>query len=255
MIGGRNFSSEFSDTAGHSYIINETLAKQLETKHPVGTPFAANWIKEMGSVIGVTNDFNFNSLHTKIAPLYISMQNWDYRSMAVRLKPGNDDKGLTIIGQLWKKYVPDMPLSYSFLDEHLNTLYQSDRQLSKLVSLLTGLAILIACLGLFGVALYTTEMRKIEIGIRKVLGASVGNISGLLSKQFLKPVLIALVIAFPIAWVCINKWLQDFAYHIKITAWIFIAASVVALFTAYITIIFQVIKAANANPVSNLRTE
>ena len=255
MIAGRNFSSEFSDTAGHSYIINETLAKQLETKHPVGTPFAANWIKEMGSVIGVTSDFNFNSLHSKIAPLYISMQNWDYRTMAVRIKPGSNEKSIATIEQLWKKYVPDMPLSYTFLDEHLITLYQSDRQLSRLVSLLTALAIIIACLGLFGVALYTTEMRKLEIGIRKVMGASVGNISALLSKQFLKPVLLALVIAFPIAWICINKWLQDFAYHIKITAWIFVAASLVAIFTAYITIIFQVIKAANANPVNNLRTE
>ena len=255
LAAGRTFSKNFSDTAGHSYIINETLAKELEAKNPVGTPYAANWIKQMGSVIGVAKDFNFNSLHNKVAPMYISMQNWDYRSMAVKLKEGGVDNGLAFIQQEWQKYVPDMPLNYTFLDEHINSLYQSDKEVSDVVSILTVLAILIACLGLFGVALYNVETRTKEIGVRKVLGASAGNITGLLSKQFLQPVLIALIIAFPIAWWGINKWLQDFAYRISINAWVFIISGFMALVIAFLTISVQSIKAANANPVKNLRTE
>ncbi|MEO5783152.1 MAG: ABC transporter permease [Ginsengibacter sp.] len=255
LAAGRTFSKDFVDTAGHSYIINEALAKELETKNPVGTPYGANWIKETGSVIGVAKDFNFNSLHNKVAPLYISMQNWDYRSMAVKLKEGSVDNGLAFIQQQWQKYVPDMPLSYTFLDEHLNSLYQSDKQVSTVISILTVLAIIIACLGLFGVALYNVETRTKEIGVRKVLGASPGNITRLLSKQFLQPVLIALIIAFPIAWWGINKWLQDFAYRISISAWVFIISGFMALLIAFLTISVQSIKAANTNPVKNLRTE
>ncbi|MEP6712014.1 MAG: ABC transporter permease [Ferruginibacter sp.] len=255
LAAGRTFSKDFMDTAGHAYIINEALAKELETKNAVGTPYAANWIKDIGSVIGVAKDFNFNSLHNKVAPLYISMQKWDYRSMAVKLKKGNIDKGLAFIQQQWQNQVPDMPLSYTFLDEHLNSLYQSDKQVSEVVSILTVLAIIIACLGLFGVALYNVQTRTKEIGIRKVMGASVGDITSLLSKQFLQPVLVALIIAFPIAWWGINKWLQNFAYRIDISVWIFVISGLTALLIAFLTISVQSIKAAIANPVKSLRTE
>ena len=255
LAAGRNFSKEFSDTAGHSYIINETLAKVLETKTAIGTPYGGNWLKETGSVIGVTKDFNFNSLHNKIAPLYISIQNWDFRLMAVKLKQGNTGQVIAFIKEQWQKHVPDMPLDYTFLDEHLNSLYQSDKQVSQVVSILTVLAIIIACLGLFGVALYNIETRIKEIGIRKVLGASIGNITRLLSKQFLKPVFIALIISFPVAWWAINKWLQDFAYRIDINAWVFIASGFMALLIAFLTVSLQSVKAAAGNPVKSLRTE
>jgi putative ABC transport system permease protein len=255
LLEGRSFSKEFSDTAGHSYIINETLAKQLETKKVIGTPYAANWIQQLGSIIGVSKDFNFNSLHNKVAPLYISMQNWDFRSMAVKLKEGNKDKGLAYVELLWKKYVPDMPFTYTFLDEHLNSLYQSDQQISEAVTILALLGIIIACLGLFGVALFTIQTRRKEIGIRKVLGASIGDITFLLSRKFLLLVMIALIISFPIAWTAINKWLQEFAYHIKINIEFFVVSSLIALLAALITISVQVIRAANSNPVNNLRVE
>ncbi len=255
LVGGRNFSKEFSDTAGHSYIINEALSKVLETKTPVGTLYAANWIKQLGSVIGVTKDFNFNSLHSKIEPLYISMQNWDYHSMAVKLKVGNIENGIAFVQQQWQKYVPDMPLSYTFLDEHLNSLYQSDKQVSQVVSILTVLAVIIACLGLFGIALYNIETRTKEIGVRKALGASIGSLTRLLSKQFLQPVLIALILAFPIAWWGMSKWLQNFAYRISINAWVFIISGIIALLVAFLTISIQSVKAASANPVKSLRTE
>jgi putative ABC transport system permease protein len=162
---------------------------------------------------------------------------------------------LEFIHQKWQKYIPDMPLSYTFLDEHLSSLYQSDKQVSKVVTILTVLAIIIACLGLFGVALYNVETRTKEIGVRKVLGASIGNITGLLSKQFLQPVVIALIIAFPIAWWGMNKWLQDFAYRISITWFVFFITAFLTLLIALVTISFQAIKAAVANPVKSLRTE
>jgi putative ABC transport system permease protein len=255
LIAGRDFSKNRGDDNGRSYIINETLAKELETKNPVGTSYAASWIKDMGQVIGVTNDFNFNSLHSKIAPLYISILGWDYNEIAVKLKPGTIKSSLVHIKRTWESMVPDMPFSYSFLDEHLNNLYDTDQRAKKIVSILTFLAIAIAGLGLFGVALFNIETRTKEIGIRKTLGANVLVITQQLVKEFLKPVIIALIIAFPLSWIVMDKWLENFAYRINISWWTFAIAGISVVLVSLITVSWQTIRAARVNPVKSLRTE
>ena len=255
LVEGRNFSPEFGDTAGRSYILNETFAKELKVDKTLGTQYKGNWTKEMGSVIGVVKDFNFNSLHHKIAPLFISMQNWDLSEMAVRLSANSTSAALKYIEDVWKKEVPDMPFRYTFLDEHMNSLYEADQQAGIVVNIATFLAIIVACLGLFGMALYNIETRVKEIGIRKVLGASVPGITMTLSGKFLLLVFIAAVISFPVAWFAINMWLEDFAYRVNIQWWVFAAAGFSALVIAFITVSFQSISAALANPVKSLRTE
>jgi putative ABC transport system permease protein len=252
---GRNFSKDMQDEKGRSYIINETLANEMGVKHPVGTPYKAAWLKEMGRVIGVAKDFNFNSLHSKIAPLYISMQDWDFNEIAVKLKAGSTEKDLAYVKSKWQSLVPDLPFSYSFLDEHMAQLYETDRRVSKVVSISTALAVIIACLGLFGIVLFNIQSRTKEIGIRKVLGANVATITSLLSMEFLRPVLIALLIAFPVAWWLMNKWLQDFAYRIEISWIVFLLSGLAAVLIALVTISFQTVKAAITNPVKSLRTE
>ncbi|HEX5653354.1 MAG TPA: ABC transporter permease [Chitinophagaceae bacterium] len=255
LAEGRNFSPAFADSAGRSYLINEALAKQLDISKPVGGRYKGSFIKEMGTIIGVVKDFNFNSLHHQVAPLYISMQNWDFNEMAIRLKPGTVASSLGYIEKVWKTEVPDMPFSYAFLDEHIQSLYRADQQSGIIVNIATLLAIFIACLGLFGMALYTIESRVKEIGIRKVLGATVQGITMHLSRNFLKLVLISAVISFPLAWMVMQKWLGDFAYRINMPWWVFALAGLMALTVAMITVVFQAVKAAVANPVKSLRTE
>lgn len=255
LVEGRNFSTEFTDTAGYSYLINEALAKELETKKPVGARYKIGAAREMGNVIGVVKDFNFNSIHHKVAPLYMSMQNWNFNEMAIRLKPGNTASAISAIENIWKKQVPDMPFAYNFLDEHMNGLYKADQQTGLVVNIATMLAIVIACLGLFGMALYTIASRTKEIGIRKVLGATVHGITFTLSKDFLRLVLIAAVLAVPLAWFIINKWLEDFAFRVNVSWWVFVAAGLAALLVAMVTVSFQAIRAAIVNPVKSLRTE
>ena len=255
VTGGRNFSRAFSDTAGRSYIVNETLAKELETEAVIGTPYAAGWLDKMGSVIGVVRDFNFNSLHNKIEPLYISMQNWQFHEMAVKLKPSQLEGGIASVKDVWSKLVPDMPLQYTFLDEHLATMYKSDTQVSKIITILTVLAIIIACLGLFGMALFLINTRIKEIGIRKVLGAGETTIAAMLSRGFLKPVAISLLISLPLAWYVVSTWLEDFAYRVTLSWWVFALAGMLALLIALVTVSVQAIRAASANPVKSLRTD
>jgi putative ABC transport system permease protein len=156
---------------------------------------------------------------------------------------------------VWKNNFADHPFEYQFLDEHFKDVYRADTQVSNIVGILAALAIIISCLGLFGLASYSAEKRIKEVGIRKVLGASIQNIVGLLSKHFIKLVLIANLIAWPIAWFALNSWLQDYAYRINISWWVFVIAGITAMLIALITVSFQAIKAAIANPVKSLRTE
>ncbi len=173
----------------------------------------------------------------------------------VRIAPNNASQAVAEIQSVWKKILPGNPLEYNFLDDTFNELYKEDRQTSFLIFVFSIIAIVISSLGLFGLATFTAEQRTKEIGIRKVLGATVSNITGLLSKDFVKLVFIAILIASPIAFWAMNKWIQNFAYRIDISWWIFIAAGLMALAIALITISFQAIKAAIANPVKSLRTE
>ena len=263
LIAGRNFSDDYASDNAKAYIVNESLAKELLKDDPkaplsslLGRNFGFGGMDSAGQIVGVSKDFNFNSLHHKIETLCIFNQSdWGFGEMAIRINGQKAKETISFVESAWKKMVPDTPFEYSFLDEHFAELYKADSQVSKVVAVLAILAIIISCLGLFGLASYSAERKVKEIGIRKVLGASVQNITMLLSGNFLKLVLLSNLIAIPLAWWSINKWLQDFAYRIDITWWVFALAALIALLIALFTVSFQAIKAAVANPVKSLRTE
>ena len=205
-------------------------------------------------IIGVIKNFNFNSLHDLVTPLALAPGK-ENGSITVRLNTDNIAGVLAQIKDKWQSMTQGEPLTYSFMDEAFNNQYLAEQQTGKIFITFAALAIFIACLGLFGLVAYAAEQRTKEIGIRKVLGATAANIAGMLSKDFLKLVFIASVIAFPVAWFAMNKWLQDFAYRITIGWQVFFIAAFVALIIAFITISYQSIKAAMTNPVKSLRTE
>ena len=184
-----------------------------------------------------------------------NQKDWGFSNLSVKINGSKAKEALAYIESTWKKMFPDHPFEYQFLDDHFAEVYRADSQVSKIVGVLAALAIIISCLGLFGLASYSAEKRVKEVGIRKVLGASVQDIVSLLSIHFIKLVLIANVIAWPIAWFTLNKWLQDYAYRIDISWWVFVVAGLTALLIALLTVSFQAIKAAIANPVKSLRTE
>ena len=262
LLEGRNFSEERGDN-GRGYVINESMAKELLKDKPhaplkslLGKGYAIGWEDSLGTIIGIAKDFNFNSLHHKVETLTMEVKKeWGYSEMSVRVDASHTKEALTYMEGVWNKMVPDLFFDYTFLDDHFAKMYQADKQVSVVMSILAGLAIFIACLGLFGLATFTAQRRTKEIGIRKVVGASVFQITTLLSKDFLKLVLVAFLIAVPVAWVGMSRWLEDFAYRINISVWVFLWAGISALLIALLTIGYQSIKAAIANPVKSLRTE
>src|SRR5687767_7896050 len=262
IIAGRNFTKDVTDNA-RAYIINETMAKELLKDQPnatyeslIGKNYGFGGMDSTGFIAGVARDFNFNSLHHKIETLSIFCQkDWGYGEVSVRIHGTEAQDAINHISSSWKKVNPDQPFEYRFLDEHFAEMYTADRAVSKVVGILAGLAILISCLGLFGLASYSAERRVKEIGIRKVLGASVQNITTMLSKDFIRLVLVSNLIAWPLAWIGVSRWLQDFAYRVPVNWWVFIAAGSIALLIALLTVSLQAIKAAIANPVKSLRTE
>jgi putative ABC transport system permease protein len=206
--------------------------------------------------VGIAKDFNINSLHYKIETMFMfNQKDWGYNTLSVKINGNKAAETISFIQSTWKKIFPDHPFEYQFLDEHFEDVYRADTQVSKIVSILAVLAIIISCLGLFGLASYSAEKRIKEIGIRKVLGATVQNITSLLSRDFLRLVLMANLIAWPIAWFAVHAWLQDYAYRINISWWVFAIAGMAALLIALLTVSFQAIKAATANPVTSLRSE
>jgi len=259
LIAGKNFSSEKSAN-GKEYIINESLAKELlkdnqkaEMSSLLGKRFGFD---SLGQIIGIARDFNFNSLHHKIETMFMfNQKDWGYGNMSVKINGSKAKEAVSFIQSVWQKNCADIPFEYQFLDEHFAELYRSDSQISTIVGSLAVLAIIISCLGLFGLASYSAEKRTKEVGIRKVLGASLQNIVVMLSKDFLKYVLIAALIAWPLSWLTVHRWLEDYAYRVNISWWIFLSAAGIAMGVALVTIIFQAIKAAIANPVKSLRTE
>jgi len=206
------------------------------------------------NVIGVVKNFNFTSLKEEVKPLALYLRK-NYGSMALRLTTQHIPGILSQIKNKWKAMVPAQALNFSFMDEDFNKQYEAEERTGKISVTFSVLAILIACLGLFGLVTYAAEQRIKEIGIRKVLGANIPNIINMLSKDFVKLVFISIVIATPAAWLLMNKWLQDFAYRINISWWLFAVAGTVALLIALVTVSIQAIKAAVANPVKSLRTE
>jgi len=262
---GRFFSKDFS-TDSLSVVLNEKAVTELALKNPVGALLtspdgqfnAPDGSPYQYTVVGVVKDFHFQSLHQPIAPLVfsnISKFGGIVPQMALRINAADFKNALSNLENLWKKFIPARPFHYSFLDQNLAKQYQQEQTTQKIFTIFSSLAIFIACIGLLGLAAYTTQQRSREISIRKVLGASVGNVVTMLSKDFLKLVLIAAFFAFPLAWWAMNSWLQDFSYRINITWWVFVIAALLAILVALLTISFQAIKAATANPVKNLRTE
>jgi len=258
MAAGRNFSRAFTtDTA--NFVMNEAAVQVLGWKSAdkaVGKNFMYGGVK--GKVIGVTKDFHFESMHQRIAPIIMTLPKPEqdrFNQLSVKINGNNVADGLSSIEKVWKKYLPEMPYEYNFLDDNFNKLYVSEQRQGNLFTIFACIAIFIACLGLLGLSAFAITQRIKEIGIRKVLGASVGTIVMLLSKDFLKLVIIAAVIAFPVAWYAMHKWLADFAYRIDISWWIFILAGIIAACIALVTVGIQAIKAAMANPVKSLRTE
>ncbi|MGA0557897.1 ABC transporter permease [Larkinella sp. VNQ87] len=249
---GRDFSPEFG-TDSANYLINEAAAKRIGYQNPVGKPLTF-WSKP-GKIIGLLEDFHFNSLHEPIRPLIVRLADHHYGNILIRTQPGQTEEALTSIKTLCRKLNPNFPFTYSFVDAEYQKLYRSETVVGKLATLFAGLAIFIACLGLFGLAAFMAEQRTKEIGVRKVLGASVGNVVALLSTDFLKLVVIAIIIASPVAWYVMHEWLQGFAYKIDIGWWVFALAGFLSVGIALLTVSFQSIRAALTNPVKSLRSE
>ncbi|MEO8770329.1 MAG: ABC transporter permease [Ferruginibacter sp.] len=257
MAAGRGFSRDFpTDTS--NFIINEAAVRILGFKtneDAVGKNFG--YANTNGKLIGIINDFHFESLRQKIVPLVLILpaSSGLYNNISVKIAGNNVTGALADIEKAWKKFAPETAYQYTFLDDKFNNLYKAEEKQRSLITIFACLAIFIACLGLFGLSAFAITQRIKEIGIRKVLGASVPGIVQLVSKDFLKLVVVAAIIAFPIAWFAMNKWLEDFAYRTSIHWWIFIIAGIIATIVAFVTIAFHAISAANANPVKNLRTE
>ena len=266
IIAGRDFSKDMATDVKEAFIINETAVREWG----FGTPEEAlgqkiNWNEwvpldtlepvKKGRVIGVVEDFHYKSLHEKVTPSVIHVYPQYVSTVAVKLKTTDIKSTLAHINNVWNKFAPAYPFDYKFLDESYATMYKAEEKLSDLLWIFTVMAIIVGCMGLFGLAAFSAEQRTKELGIRKVLGANAFDIVGLLSKNFLVLVMIASLLAFPIAWWAMNSWLKDFPYRVNISWWVFGIAIIAALAIALVTVSFQAIKAALANPVKSLRTE
>ncbi|GAB3990881.1 ABC transporter permease [Spirosoma daeguense] len=260
LASGRNFSESFKSDQQNAVLINETLMQQLGWKDAVGKRVRYYIDNEKNTaearVVGVVKDFHTYSLQHKIEPLVLQIPApADKDNLYVRIQPGKTTEALAYIQSVYRTFDPGSTLDFHFLDENFSKQYKAEQKQGEVLLTFTILAVLIACLGLFGLAAFAAEQRTKEIGVRKVLGASVGSIVTLLSKDFLKLVLIAIVIATPLAWYAMNQWLQDFAYKLPVTWWLFAVAGLIAIVIALLTVSFQSVKAALANPVKSLRSE
>jgi putative ABC transport system permease protein len=249
MVKGRYFSREFLTDTSEGIIINEAAVRAMGMKSPLGKKLFDN------RIIGVMKDFNFTSLHSKIGPLAIYFDPREIRYLLVKVNPGNLGTSVQSIENEWHRIVPGFPFEYNFLDDQIDELYHAEQQVGRVINTFSLLALFVACLGLFGMASYTAEQRTKEVGIRKVHGATVPGIVMLLSREFTRYVLFANIAAWPIAYYTMNKWLQEFAYRIDLTIWPFLLAGLSAFVIALLTVSWQAIRAATANPVESLRYE
>lgn len=257
IIAGRDFSPSFPTDTTDAVLINKTAAAKLGwTPEQAIGKWIQNTVRDSTKrrIIGVVDDFNFQSLKQDVDALVISPAE-DRRQILVKFKPGNLQAGITVVKNAYNKAAPSYPLEYKFLDQQFDELYKKDIRQQTILSVFAGLAIFVACLGLFGLASFTVTKRFKEIGVRKVLGSSVQGIVVLLSKDLLKPVLIATCIALPVGYYVMNKWLQNFAYKTPLSWWVFVLAASVTFGIALITVSIKAIKAAVANPAKSLRTE
>ncbi len=255
IVEGRNISSDFATDSSDAYLINETAVRQLMLVNPIGTRIQALDGHGVGRIVGVVKDFHYKSLHQAIEPLVLRHDPRNSYTLSVRMKEGNLQNNLRAIEQEWKKIASDYPFNYSFLDDDLEQLYKSEENVGLLMTTFSFLAIFIACLGLLGLISFMTEQRKKEIGVRKVLGATVASIVGLLGKDFAILVVIAFIISIPASWWAMNLWLENFAYKIDINPFLYVFAGVVLLLIALATVSYQSFRAATSNPVDTLRSE
>ena len=258
IIAGRNFDPKITDDTVTSVIVNEAMVKDMgwTMENAVGQQIKGYMETKTPVVIGVVKNFNYRPFKEEVKPqMFHQFADYAPYKFFVRVKAGNPAPALAAMQKAWKTVVADLPFKYNFLDESLDNFYKSERKWSNIIGWAGCISVFLACLGLFGLAALAAINRTKEIGIRKVLGASLPGIVKLLSKDFLKLVVLALIIAVPLAWYFMNKWLQDFAYRISIGWWVFIAAGSLAIIVAFVTIGFQAIKAGVANPVKSLRTE
>ncbi|MES1221335.1 MAG: ABC transporter permease, partial [Bacteroidota bacterium] len=243
-----------NEQSKQGFILNETAVRDFKLKEPVvGQPFIFKG--DTSQVIGVVKDFYYKSMHEKLGPLVVFNNPLWRNRFVVRVAPKSAAAAISSIQSVWKKYIPESPLEYTFLDDAFNHLYKEDQQSSFLILVFAIIAVVISGMGLFSLAAFEAEQRTKEIGIRKVLGATVAGITALLSKDFIKLVCVSILIASPIAWWAMNKWIQNFAYRTDIGWWIFLLAGFIAIIIALVTVSLQAIKAALANPVKSLRTE
>jgi putative ABC transport system permease protein len=254
---GRGFSKDVKTDKDMAFIINESFAKELGIKDIVGTPAGHGWYHNdsLGSIIGVAKDFNFNSLHYKINTLQMSVHpEWGYDEMSIKIDGARAEEAIAFVKNLWDKYI-EYPFDYSFLDEHFERLYRTDKQMSSVVAIMAGLAILISCMGLFGLAAITTSRKTKEIGIRKVLGATETQITMLLSRNFTMLLVVSFLIASPITYWLLLSWLESFAYRITINPLLFLLGGLIAVAIALATISYHTVRSARTNPVDSLRYE
>ena len=258
ILAGRNFDPKITDDTVTSVIVNEAMVKDMgwTMENAVGQQMKGYTETKTPVVIGVVQNFNFRPFKEEVKPqMFHQYSDYAPYKFFVKVQPGNPAPAIAAMQKTWTGVVADLPFKYSFLDENLDNFYKAERKWSNIIGWAGGISVFLACLGLFGLAALAAINRTKEIGIRKVLGASLPGIVTLLSKDFIKLVVIALVIAAPFAWYFMNKWLQDFAYRISIGWWVFIAAGVLAVIVAFVTIGVQAVKAGVANPVKSLRTE
>lgn len=253
MKQGRFFSKEFPTDMSEAFVVNESAVKLMGIENPINKNLTT-WFGRKGKIIGVISDFNTSSLKEEMTPVVFLMAS-SANNLFVRISPVNISETLSLIEDKLKEIVPDDPFEYRFLDEHINTLYRTEQITAEFAAFIAVLAIFISCLGLFGLASFSGEQRTKEIGVRKVLGASVINVLLMLSKDFLKWIVLANIIAWPAAYFVMNKWLQDFAYRTEIEWSMFLIAGLIALLIALLTISIQTIKAALANPIDSLKYE
>ncbi len=253
MKEGRWFQPD-NEMDKNNVVLNETAVRELNIHLPaIGRRFTFQGRR--GQIIGVVRDFNYQSMHNKTGPLVAYVSPTWYQLFMVRVAPGNESAVLQNIQKVWRAFLPGEPFEYNFLDDSFNQLYKGDQQTSSLIFAFALIAVFVSSLGLFGLAAFTAEQRVKEIGIRKTLGATVSGITTLLSKDFVKLVFVAIIIGVPIAWWAMNKWIENFANRTHISWWMFVLAGLIAIFIALVSVSFQAIKAAIANPVKSLRTE
>jgi putative ABC transport system permease protein len=257
LKAGRNFSREYATDDSAAFILNHTAAKMIGWKSPeqaVGKTFVYGGQK--GKIVGVLEDFHYEALREPIVPLvFLMSRSQNYFSLSIRLNSQNLQSGLTHLKNTWAKFLPNKPFEYQFLDKNYEDLYEAEVRQGNVFMTFSMIAIFVACLGLFGLASFLAEQRTKEIGIRKVLGASIGSLMSLMSKDFVRLVLIAIGIAFPIAYYLMGQWLQDFAYRTSMSVWLFVLAGLIALAISLLTIITQILRVARVNPIEVLRNE